>query len=503
MHKDNILFHIKQSQPCSVALTSDDTSITFEKLESDSGIIAHNIGHKIVKSSGVIFVHIDKSVDTIMVLLGILKAGYAFFLLDTDWPSAYIHSLIEEIQPDAIIFKSTRSFNTEHVQLIDLTDLTVKPANLTLPIQNENVNPIAYLTATSGTTGKPKIIWTSHEAAIKLVFACRERMALEPGHSYRIGAISCYSFDAAIFDILFSLMNGFNLCIPTKDRILLGKSLANFIDTTKIDLMLITPTVLSTIPANYTLPTVKKLIIGGEPTPKALVKKYLTYDLDLYIAYGVAEAAIISTMKHISSEEQHMIIGAPLAGIECTVVTPSGKQATVGCPGKLCIHGNLCDTERSSISPTCIINIKCGNTYKKFFMTEDIVLENENGEFVFISRESSLVKINGVLISPTQIIEAICSITSIEKAALFQAKSEHNSFHERILCVYSTKEEICVSPLDLKKYLTNLLPKEKIPSRFYQVDDWPINRSGKTDFKKLREILEASMGYKKLETIKS
>ena len=353
-----------------------------------------------------------------------------------------------------------------------------------------NIKPsqIAYLTTTSGTTGKPKIIATTHTSALNTIQDCVTAFATTD-MSYRVAGLSSYAFDASIFEILFSLANGYTLCLPDTNRALLGNALANFIISQKIEWVLLTPTVLSSIPCNSEFPILKKMIIGGEPSTFKIVQQWLNPKVDLYIAYGAAETCIISTVMKVSNVSDYLKIGVPLQHTICQVRNVKGNIAATNELGRLYIAGNIGRYFNPNIDEKKFLLLTHDKKSLPFFSTDDIVYCNNEGHLVYSHRDSHAIKINGVLINPHEIIGAISLLENIYHIVLFSAQLK-GQIRKKLICTYSTQNGNRIPHNILLSHVASHLPKQKIPSSFMHIKHWPISFSGKVDKNQLAEIVK-------------
>ncbi|KAI8182778.1 Nonribosomal peptide synthase chyA [Colletotrichum sp. SAR 10_75] len=296
------------SQPSTTAVSSWDGELTYGELERLSSALAVSLRHLGVRREIFVPLIFDKSKWAIVAMLGVLKAGGAYFFLNPTHPVQYNKTLCKPFDIKLAVCSPkhhtlAQSFAPRFVELGSEAgkDLEVSSLEDESPLKEESQetpspSQAMYATFTSGTTGTPKSITTSHDAFYHMAMATASPSALHISPSTRMLQFASYTFDVANRDILIPLMLGGCVCVPSeRERV---EDLGGFIERTGVTLASLTPSMAGTLrPAS--VPSLERLVLGGEQMTESHVQSW-TSDEDnkvvLFNAYGVSESTGIAAL---------------------------------------------------------------------------------------------------------------------------------------------------------------------------------------------------------------
>jgi len=478
-----------------IAVTSKDSNLNYRELKALINQLSNFFDQK---NTLTVCIFMPKGISSIIAISAVLSYGQTLWVLDSAWPTHYLTQLLSVHTPSVILTTEIYNHKLEflkknpNIKILTIETLLNESNNLDCKIPLfKNADKATLISVTSGTTGLPKLVSIPFRALYNSASCGIDLFKVQS--TWNIAQLSSFSFDASIFEILLSLIAGSNLCIPSQKNVPLGKTLGNFLIDFNIQLIFLTPTILSTLPIrNFS--GLKSLVLVGEKSTPKLIKPWLLFNIDLYNAYGTTETAIMLSAHKITSEEQFNIIGKPISNTEIFICDKQGNISNDNV-GELYVK---IDPEIKYISNKKNIYSEI-NLHKEniFFNTQDVVMLNNNKELIFLYRSKQLIKVNGVLINPLEITNIIERIPNISRSILLQIK-EKDGIHSKIICLYTTEDQNIITPSTIKTFIGKLIPKEKIPAKFIQIDSWPMNNNGKIDILNIEKKIKINEKFSHL-----
>ena len=432
--------------PDRTAIVDENGSITYGQLERLSAEVAKSVSQPFV------CLPTSRSLQFVVSVLGIMRAGAAYVPLDEAWPEQRRRMVREQV------------------------DATPSCQELA-----------AYMIFTSGTTGEPKGIVIPHRALTNLVhFLVREWGITSES---RISCHSSFAFDASVEDIFPVLTVGGTLFIPNEMERHDLRQMYQFLERHHITGGCYTTQFGSLLAQHYPL-HVSYLCLGGEKlypfTPcvsdtsssgsvndctSAVPPPYRIFN-----TYGPTEFTVDATFHEIAprslllASREDIPIGRPLPNCTAYVVDPQGRIVPRGMVGELLLAGRQ-----------MALNVQRNSPLASFlphpsYPTGDLVRWNNDGELEFVGRKDRLLKHRGYRINPAEIEQALIAVSDIEAAAV-RLETTH------LVAYYQA-----VHPIDnmlLRRQLTTLLPAYMLPSRFIHLTSLPLNGHGKIDWARL------------------
>jgi amino acid adenylation domain-containing protein len=328
-----------QLAPAAIAVVSEQESLTYAELNHRANCLAQFLQEQGVQPNALVGLCVERSADLVVGMLGILKAGGAYVPLDPNYPSDRLHFMLTDTQVSILL---TQSWLVEKLPRSQATvfclDQDYASSNFALNQSgNWDLTPDqpAYVIYTSGSTGTPKGVLLSHRGLCNVVAA--QQQLLHPSRHSRVLQFSSLSFDASIFEIALALGSGGALYIPPKSAQLPGKALIQFLQNHAITHALLTPAVLTVLPAAK-LPDLQFLITGGEACSSQVVDRWAV-DRRFFNAYGPTETAIWATIAELSPGDNPQIIGRPVLNTQVYILDANLRPVPAGIPGELYIGG--------------------------------------------------------------------------------------------------------------------------------------------------------------------
>ncbi|KAI1559805.1 EntF Non-ribosomal peptide synthetase module, partial [Pyrenophora tritici-repentis] len=390
------------------AICGWDGQLTYRELDQLSTQLSVHLRGAGVSSEVLVPICFEKSMWTIVAMLGILKAGGAFVPIDPTLPNSRREHILGRIK--ARIALASEQYS-KLLQGPGRTVFTVnKPLLNSLETQNSDtvltggsVRSSAYVMFTSGSTGEPKGVVLEHGTVSTSCLAHGKRMEFRP--KTRVLQFSAYTFDACILEIFTTLIYGGCVCTPSdNDRI---NNLDNTINQLHINAALLTPSVANTLDP-LAVPSLQLLVFIGEKVEEKDVAHWED-SVRLMNGYGPTESCVLSNMHNIVPRlSLAQTIGTAVGSVSW-VVNPNdhSKLAPLGAVGELLIEGPtvargyLDDPEKTAAAfirdPIWLV---CGTPefpgrHGRIYKTGDLVRYNPDGSLHFIGRKDTQIKIHG------------------------------------------------------------------------------------------------------------
>ncbi|SMY21059.1 unnamed protein product [Zymoseptoria tritici ST99CH_1A5] len=500
-------------RPSALAVHAWDGNFTYAELEAQACRVADLLVALGVKMEDTVLLCFEKSKWAQVALLGVLKAGAAFFLLDAQHPISRLQCAASKSNA-CLLLHSASTAATAAVVLQDRL-LIGGASDESLPTckgwRTVALRPssAAYLIATSGTSGSPKISVIEHRSYCSSAAGHIRRIKLD--QNSRVLQFSSYAFDTCIEDILSTLIVGGCICVPSEaDRI---GDLAGAITSLDVNWAHLTPSVANVLqPSN--VPGLRVLALGGEALTPAHVEKW-QHAVSLINVYGPSECCVTATIHdEVSSVTSASTIGRG-SGCATWITDPNNhdRLAPIGTVGELLLEGPLIAREyRGDPAQTRASFIRIPSWISQFswpsreqarvYVTGDLVRYDTTGSLVYIGRKDAQVKLRGQRLELGEIehhIRRIIDATGFEVAldvAELRAGEvlvAYISFEVADQEVYLLSAHQCpeIWP-PLKTKLETTLPLElpafMIPRFFLPLSRRPLTWSQKLDRRRLRDI---------------
>lgn len=489
------------------AVVFEDDVLTFDELNTRANMLAHYLISRGEETKSPVGMMVTTPIDSIVAIVGILKAGSPYLPIDPDLPEARIKYMIEESGADAVIcMDEFPNIIPDGIKIVSLNRDwdAISEFSIENPRHIANADDIAYIIYTSGSTGKPKGIPIPNRGVVNLVHALNDRIYSSYYSSLRIAQLASFSFDASVQQIFASLLLGHALYpIPgymKRDM----ETLIPYILEYEIEIIDGTPSLwelmISADIMNRKELRLKHIIIGGEPLSVDMVERFQagTYgDSVLWTnVYGVTECSVDSTSFLVDIDAcrgcSNIPIGSPIANTQVYILDRNMMPLPIGVPGELYIGGDGLamgylenpdlTNERFIANPFCDTG--------KLFKTGDMGQWLPNGGIEFLGRIDYQVKVRGYRVELGEVEHILRSHSGVNDCVVVDR--EDKSASRYLIAYYVSDKDIPIA--DLRRFLGNSLPDYMIPLRFIRLEALPLNRSGKVDRSTLPEIDMAVQG---------
>lgn len=482
----SLLDNVKDHQPNKIALSDQNQNIDFKALFEKSNKIANFLIQKGKFTDTPICFCLEQSIEKVIVMLSIWKAGGAYVSLDPLHPEMRLQYLLMDTRSPILITTKALSakfhFYTGELILIDEHREAIEKMP-DLILDEPVAYGLCYLAYTSGSTGVPKAVMVEHEGLENFIQALRTSVDAKPEDTAL--HLSSSSFDAIVVDLWTPLSLGLQVFIYPDNRIV-GEPLLNYIRENNITFLPYLPvSILATLPADQAIGKLRKIYTGGE-APIGHVIDNWTKKVELFNIYGPTETSVAVSSFKFNDSYPLTTIGKPFPNVDFYILDQELKTANNNEAGELCIGGIQVARgyyNQPELSAEKFINFETPEGNKiRIYKTGDLVRKLEDGNFVFMGRADQQIKIRGHRIEPHEIESQILQSGLVENCVLIVKEIRDE---KQMICFYKTSNAY---PEDLRNYLFERLPSYMIPFKFIEIEELPLTANGKTDKNVLQKI---------------
>lgn len=482
------------------ALIFNDRVVSHCELDALSNRIANHLIRKGVRPGDCVGMCLERSIEMVAVLMGILKAGAAYVPLDPSYPSERLAMMEEDARLRCLVVHSIHAglfeHRTEGLHVWDEIATEVETEPSTPAAVNVDPEDLAYVIFTSGSTGRPKGVAMPHRALANLIEWQLERTTFKP--MARVLQYSSISFDVSFQEIATTIASGGTLHLITNaDRKDPRKLLRQLIDHQIERLFLPYVAMRSMIEAALVIETfpetLAEIITAGEQlrvddTVRSFFKRIERSSLDNQ--YGPSETHVITA--HLLEENPDdwpdlPPIGMPLKNTGTYILDEDMQPVDVGEPGELYLAGrNLAHgyIHREEITQRVFIpNPFEQPNHPYLYKTGDLATYNQDGTIDFLGRIDHQIKIRGHRIEPGEINNAAASFPNMGHCLTHAVAGPNHMV--QLATYFTAKGGASIDVAQLRQHLADKLPEYMVPSFLIGLEDIPYTPSGKVDLKSL------------------
>lgn len=496
--------------------------MSYAELEAQSAAMAARLMALGVARGDRVGLLLDKSIEAVVSIFAILKAGACYVPLDPKAPAMRNASIISDCAIRVLISSQQKMRKLAGVLPADAclnTLIAIDSTSEPLPGVSQTVawqsavsstNALrnhgpgspkqpAYILYTSGSTGTPKGVVLSHFAALSFVSWASQ--TFRPKHTERVISQAPFHFDLSVFDLFVTLGSGATLVLPPPGIQMLPASYAEFISREQINILYATPATLQSLLRfgclqKHSWTALRWLLFAGDVMPPESLRELMQRLPAAQYAnlYGPTETNVCTWFKVQTSPRaaESLPIGKPCAGMEVIVIGSNGIEVSDGEEGELWVRGPQLMSgywKRPEETATRLLSDPQGGG--SWYRTGDRVRRNPAGELLFLGRIDNMLKINGYRIEPEEIERCLRKQPQVEEVVVFPFVPENAGLLLVAAVVASTP---LPSTRDLQKYCARMLPKYMIPQQVLLVAELPKTTTGKLD----RRRIQAEYAQEKL-----
>ncbi|GAA1466675.1 amino acid adenylation domain-containing protein [Nocardiopsis exhalans] len=504
-----LLSRAATAEPDATALVHGDTHLTRAEFADRVDRLAHLLRDATVGPGDVVALALPRSVELVVALFAVLRAGAAYVPLDPDHPADRIGHVLDDARPTLVLADSTTSHRLPETAEARLLELDTDEVRAALAQQSGGALPApdprsaAYLIYTSGSTGKPKGVVIEHRSLAALAATQRAHLGQYLPERARIGHTGSFTFDAS-WDTLLGLVHGRELHLLDSDLLFDHARLAAHAAEHRLDHLDFTPTYLQGLLDSGELHHPPALItFGGEACPQRLWDRLRalpgTRALNFY---GPTENTVDALVCDVRDSDESAI-GRPVAGVRAHILDAALRPVPAGVPGDLYLSGEQLArgyAGRPDLTAERFVADPYGPPGTRMYRTGDRALLREDGNVAYLGRADGQVQVRGYRIEPGE-VDAVArthprvgqcatvvrrtpagaaQLVAYVVAGATEPSGAEGSAESAGQAAELTEEEV-------RDHLCARLPDYMVPTRVVTLDRLPLNSSGKVDTRVLPE----------------
>ncbi|MEH2158037.1 amino acid adenylation domain-containing protein [Nostoc sp.] len=476
-----------EKKPFDIAVIFENQQLTYQELNNRANQLAYYLQQLGVKPDVLVGICIERSIEMLVGLLAIMKAGGAYMPLDPAYPKERLAFTLVDSQVSVLLAQAhlvnDLPPHSAKVVCIDADSTAFADYSTENVVSNVNPQDLAYVIYTSGSTGKPKGVQIPHSAVVNFLTTMRQTPGLAKEDI--LLSVTTLSFDIAALELYLPLIVGARLVLVNREITIDSNQLIKQLVSNGVTVMQATPaTWRMLVAAGWESQNTMKILCGGEALDYSLAYQLLERGQEVWNLYGPTETTIWSAVQKVNYQEQQQgvsSIGRPIANTQFYILDSHHKLVPVGVPGELHIGGvglargywNRPQLTEEKFIPSPF------ESGKRLYKTGDLARYLRDGKIEFLGRIDHQVKIRGFRIELGEIEALLEQHPQVRKTVVVAREDIPNDC--RLVAYLVNHENATPSVNELRRFLKEKLPEYMLPSVFVVLDVLPLTANGKVD----------------------
>jgi amino acid adenylation domain-containing protein len=479
-----------------VALRFESTHLTYRELNAKANQLARHLlahdarGRPRVTVGMIVGICLERSLETVVAMLAILKIGAAYLPLDPAYPRERLNYILEDSGAALLVTDSTHfgAFGEPRTPVLqlDVERDQIERHDESALIGVGRPDDVAYVRYTSGSTGKPKGVEVFHRGLANAVAFFGSEVGIQADDT--LLAVTPFSFDISELEIFMPLTHGAKCHVLSRAQAADGFQLRDVLEGATV--MQATPATWHlVIEAGWTGSLHLRALCGGEALSQQLATELAKRTKMVWNCYGPTETTIWSTCWRVEPHRGSVSLGRPIANTRLYVLDAHREPVPVGVPGELFIGGigvakgylNRPDLTRERFVHDPFVPTPGARMYR----TGDRVKWSSDGQLEYIERLDHQVKIRGFRIELSEIEFVLEEHEGVNRCAVIVDQA---GLDARLIGYYVPRTASVVDADLLRRHLRTYLPEPMVPSFLLPLSDMPLTTSGKIDRQALAKL---------------
>lgn len=478
--------------PQRLAISAPDAEWTYAELDRRSNFIAGEILTRLDSAPVPVALLMDHGAPLIAAILGALKAGKMYFVLDASHPKERLAAMLADSETHLLLtdknnFPLANSFSSSALKILELPqNIPADFSDVALP----EVSPTAgaWLMYTSGSTGEPKGIWENHGGIVRHSDVYRDLVQLTPDD--RLTLLTSCGLSASGTHLFSALLHGATLC-PFAVRTQGAERLATWLRERRITIYHSVPTIFrhlaASVSAKTSFETVRLVRLGGEPVLSGDVESFRQLcpnHCRLMNSFSSTETGLVTALtleKSFAPTNARVPVGSPVRGVEVILLDEQNQPAAPGIEGRIAVRSAHLRQGYWRQPSLTAEKFRCDAAHSELrtFITADLGKWLPDGSLEHLGRADDLVKIQGQRVDLRAVETALLATGLLNEVAV--TAPEDSSGERRLAAYFVPRDGVDVSPQTLRAKLRAQLPEHFVPSHFIALKKMPQTPGGKID----------------------
>ncbi|GAA3768024.1 amino acid adenylation domain-containing protein [Streptomyces phyllanthi] len=469
--------------PDALALVAPDERLSYAELDERVDRLASQLAHRGAGPDRVVAVALPRSVDLVVAILAVVKAGAAYLPLDLDHPAGRIAAMVADAGPILVLTdcKSAGALPGSTPRLL-----------LDEPIASVSARPVrprpehsAYVIFTSGSTGRPKGVVVPHAAIVNRLLWMQGQYRLTDAD--RVLQKTPAGFDVSVWEFFWPLISGATLVLAKPGGHRDPAYLAELIRRESVTVTHFVPSMLQAFlrePGAAGCTGLREIICSGEALPAETQRELFATlgSTELHNLYGPTEAAVDATYWQCrrGDEGSSVPIGRPLANVSAFVLDGRLRPVPPGVVGELYLSGvQLARGYTGRPALTAERFVACPfSAGKRMYRSGDLARWTADGELEFVGRADAQVKIRGFRVELGEVEAVLAGHPEVVQAAVVLREDRPG---DQRLVAYVVARSLGLTAQELRRFVSDSLPDYMVPAAVVLVETMPTTMNGKLD----------------------
>jgi amino acid adenylation domain-containing protein len=470
--------------PDSIAVECNGRRVSRRELGAEASALAAYLQQQGVGPGSLVGVYMDRSIEMLVAIAGVLGSGAAYVPLDPIYPRERVAAILRDADVVMVLTlerncqelpSGYRTVCLDQDQWRKMDGASITGAAIT-------PESLAYVIFISDPTGKPKGVEVTHRSVVNLLCAVETEIGIQ-SHD-RLLAVTAITFDIATLELLLPIISGATLIIAQRDDVADGARLLDMLLANEITVLQAMPeTWRMLLDAGFESTHDFKMLCSDESWTRTMADRLLPGGGRLWNMYGITETTIWSSVNEIAVNSGPIAIGPPMANTQFYALDGNMQEVPAGSTGELFIGGDgvargyhrQSEQTRARFLPD---PFRPG-TASRLYRTGDLVRHREDGRLQYLGRTDQQIKLRGFRIELEEIERAIMNLEEVDRAVV-QLRTDSNA-DQRLVAYLTTKDSVRLESRKLREALLRKLPEYMVPSHFQLMNALPVTTNQKID----------------------
>jgi amino acid adenylation domain-containing protein len=482
-------------RPKELAVRCGAAALSYRELDARAQALAERLRERGVGEGSLVAVYLERSVEMVVALLAVWKAGAAYVPIDPGYPPDRVRFMLEDARAGVVVTQESLagavSASETTVLCVDGRQGAARGTRRT-PRAASSPDQLAYVIYTSGSTGQPKGVAITHASLCNLIHWHQHAYGVTPAD--RATQIAGPAFDASVWELWPYLAAGASVHLPDETTRLEPGALVRWLAGEQITLAFLpTPLAEAALRESWPQTTVLRVLLTGGDRLNQRPAQKLPFRLVNH--YGPTENTVVSTCAEVEAGSAGVPpIGRPLPNTRAYVVDAHLQPVPVGVPGELLVGGvqlaaGYLNRPELTAEKFVADPFRAG---ERVYRTGDLVRYLADGNIEFLGRIDNQVKVRGFRIELGEVESALSRHPAVREAVVMVRE---DSPGDKRLIAYVVGNGEAPGAAALKEHLAGQLPQYMVPSAFVVLEALPLTPNGKVDRRALPAPEYAAAAY--------